>query len=167
VAHHDDLLQLAHESVRKTSPNQAELRRAVSTVYYALFHLLVSETTLNWSRDTSRNALGRMFDHGLMKRVSDRVADSKRTPFTGEDPTSVSELRWVAEAFAQLQERRHIADYDNGTLWTPLEAVVAVARAEAAFIVWDKIKHTNIAQEYLVSLHSAPRLRHGAFSLRP
>jgi len=81
MAYHDDLLRLASDLADKAGATQAELRRAVSTAYYALFHLLVSETTLNWSRDNSRNALGRMFDHGLMKRVSSRVADAKKTLF--------------------------------------------------------------------------------------
>jgi hypothetical protein len=85
MAYHDDLLRLADYLIRRDGATQADFRRAVSTAYYALFHLLVSETTLNWTRDSSRNALGRMFDHNMMKRVSDRVADSKKKPFAGED----------------------------------------------------------------------------------
>jgi hypothetical protein len=157
MAHHDDLLQLASDLIERDGATQAELRRAVSTAYYALFHLLVSEATLNWSRDSSRNALGRMFDHGMMKRASDRVADSKRTPFSSEDPRAVSGLRLVAEAFVDLQDLRRIADYDNGTFWNLLEAIDAVARAKSAFIAWDDIKHADIAQEYLVSLLIRPR----------
>jgi hypothetical protein len=137
MAYHDDLLQLASELIEKDGATQAELRRAVSTAYYALFHLLVSETTLNWRRDSSRNALGRMFDHGLMKRVSDRVA--KKTPFAGEDPIAVSGLRLVAEAFVDLQDWRHIADYDNGRIWTPLDTIVAIAKANSAFVAWEDI----------------------------
>ncbi len=155
MAYHDDLLRLASDLSLKHGATQAELRRAVSTAYYALFHLLVSETTLNWNRDSSRNALGRMFDHGMMKRVSDRVAT--KTPFAGEDPIAVSGLRLVAKAFVDLQDWRHIADYDNGTFWNPLEAINAVARAESAFVAWNDIKHQNIAQEYLVSLLIRPR----------
>jgi hypothetical protein len=157
MTYHDDLLRLASDLADKDGATQADLRRAVSTAYYALFHLLVSETTLNWSRESSRNALGRMFDHGLMKRVSDRVADAKRTPFAGKDPIAVSGLRKVAKSFADLQDVRHIADYDNGTFWNLLEAIDAVARAGSAFIVWNEIKHTEIAQEYLVSLLIRPR----------
>jgi uncharacterized protein (UPF0332 family) len=66
MAYHEDLLRLASDLVDKDGATQADLRRAVSTAYYALFHLLVSETTLNWKRESSRNALGRMFDHGMM-----------------------------------------------------------------------------------------------------
>src|ERR1035438_1409837 len=105
MAYHDDLLRLAESLVGRDGATQAELRRGVSTAYYALFHLLVSETTLNWSRDSSRNTLGRMFDHGMMKRVSSRISDSKRMPFEGEDQAAVGALRFAAEAFVLLQDR--------------------------------------------------------------
>jgi len=157
MAYHDDLLQLALDLTDKDGATQAALRRGVSTAYYALFHLLVSETTLNWNRDSSRNALGRMFDHGMMKRVSDRMADIKRMPFERGDPIAVSGLRLVAKAFVHLQDQRHIADYDNGRIWAPLDAIVPVASAKTAFAAWNDIKHTDIAQQYLVSLLIRPR----------
>jgi uncharacterized protein (UPF0332 family) len=34
----------------KKRPRQASLRRAVSTAYYALFHLLIHEATRNWKK---------------------------------------------------------------------------------------------------------------------
>jgi hypothetical protein len=44
---HQDLLTLARELVdrNRAAPVEAELRRGVSTAYYALFHLLVHEAT--------------------------------------------------------------------------------------------------------------------------
>jgi len=74
-----------------------------------------------------------MFDHGLMKRVSERVADPRQTPFAGTDPNLVLSLRLVAYNFAELQDRRHVADYDNGTIWTVVEAAEEVRRACLAF----------------------------------
>ena len=53
----------------KRRPRQASLRRAVSTVYYALFHLLIHEATLNWKRVEQRAQLARFFEHGKMKQV--------------------------------------------------------------------------------------------------
>ncbi len=158
MAYHDDLLQLAFELVNKRADaTQADLRRAVSTAYYAVFHMLVSETTMNWNRDSSRNALGRMFDHGLMKKVSERIADPRQTPFANQDQAVVSTLRLVADSFAQLQDKRHVADYDNGTVWTEVEALEEVNRASDAFAFWSIIRQANIAQEYLVSLLIRPR----------
>jgi len=64
---------------------QANLRRSVSTAYYALFHLLISEATLNWARPELRPMLGRLFDHGPMCSASEnKEADLNR--YLGDDP---------------------------------------------------------------------------------
>ncbi len=59
--------------------------------------------------------------------------------------------------FVELQDLRHIADYDDRTIWTSLDAIVPIASANSAFVAWKEIKHENIAQEYLVSLLIRPR----------
>ncbi len=45
--------------------------RAVSTAYYALFHLLIDEAVGNWSIARQRSTLARTFEHKEMKRVCD------------------------------------------------------------------------------------------------
>ena len=154
VAYHDDLLGQALGLVHKEprNPKQASLRRAVSTAYYALFHLLISEAVGNWNRVNFRAALGRAFDHNVMKAASNRPQDTRQFPFTGEDPGVVAALKAVAKTFAQLQEKRHIADYDNTTFWTRTEALARVKSAEQAFATWKPIRNEQIAQAYLVSL---------------
>ena len=56
MAYADDLLELAKHlaNLEPVNPRQACMRRAVSTAYYALFHLLISP--LNWAEfsDTER-----------------------------------------------------------------------------------------------------------------
>lgn len=135
MAYHDDLLrqalQLAHKEPK--SPKQASLRRAVSTAYYALFHLLIDEAVTNWNRVNLRASLGRAFDHGIMKAASNRIQDTRQFPFTGEDPRVVEALKAVANTFAQLQQKRHMADYDNATFWTRTEALAQVKSAEQDF----------------------------------
>jgi len=154
MAYHDDLLgqafRLVHNEPR--NPRQASLRRAVSTAYYALFHLLIGEAVANWSRVNLRAALGRAFDHGVMKAASNRIQYKGQFPFAGEDPGAVAALRAVAKTFAQLQEKRHVADYDNTTFWTRTDALAQVKSAEQAFAKWKPIRHEQIAQAYLVSL---------------
>ena len=98
-----------------------------------------------------------MFDHTLMKRVSNRILDSKKSPFAGEDPTIVQNLRKMAEAFVDLQDKRHIADYDNTTFWTQTGAAEEVDAATEAFAIWNSIRNEEIAQNYLVSLLIKPR----------
>lgn len=156
---HDDLLQQAFDLVHKdpVNPKQADLRRSVSTAYYALFHLLISETIAHWSLPSSRDALGRMFEHSLMKKASGRISNATKVPFTGEDPTVVQGLKTVARAFVDLQDKRQIADYDNTTSWTHTEALREVTTAEKAFSTWQSIKNHKLAQDYLVSLLIRPR----------
>jgi hypothetical protein len=66
-------------------------------------------------------------------------------------------MRTVAQAFVQLQDRRHIADYHNGIFWNYVESLQAVTRARQAFQIWASIRNEDIAQEYLVSLLIKPR----------
>ena len=56
-----ELLELAKglADLHPEKAHQASLRRAVSTAYYAIFHLLISEATSNWARPELRNQLGR------------------------------------------------------------------------------------------------------------
>jgi hypothetical protein len=69
----DDLLALAQgiANLPSETRRQANLRRSVSTAYYALFHLLSSEATLNWARPELEPMLGRLFDHGPMRSTSE------------------------------------------------------------------------------------------------
>jgi uncharacterized protein (UPF0332 family) len=68
MAFPDDLLEQAQHLAQREPkvPKQASLRRAVSTAYYAPFHLLITETTKNWKRAEERFTLARMFEHTLI-----------------------------------------------------------------------------------------------------
>ena len=69
----------------------------------------------------------------------------------------VGNLRDVAKRFIQLQDNRHIADYDGTVVWTKTDALDEVRKAELAFRAWLSIRHSKIAQDYLVSLLIKPR----------
>jgi hypothetical protein len=71
---------------------------------------------------------------------------------TARGRSGVGCLAIVAQAFVQLHDRRHIADYDNSTIWTPTGALEEVTTAARAFSAWQSIKSQKIAQDYLVSL---------------
>jgi hypothetical protein len=85
----EDLLEQAYHLARRerTKLKQASLRRAVSTAYYALFHLLIRDAVLNWKRNDQRAALARAFDHGPMKKASQRIIIGK---FPGSPPPAVA-----------------------------------------------------------------------------
>jgi hypothetical protein len=152
MAYHDDLLGHALELVHVSSPTQLTLRRAVSAGYYALFHYLISEATSPWENASLRTALGRAYDHGVMKTACERILDTKKFPFAGEDATVVNNLRFVAGTFNQLQNARHFADYNLTKDLDPAEALAQVKSAERVFETWPSIRAQPIAKAYLVSL---------------
>ena len=154
MAYHDDLLQQAVALVHTAPPTQASLRRAVSTAYYAVFHLLIAEAVANWSNAALRPQLGRAYDHGTMRQASVQTANKG---FTGEDPIAVAGLRLVARTFDELYGQRHFADYNLTKDLTPTEGLSQVASAVTVFKTWPSIGSAQVAQEYLVSLVVNPK----------
>jgi len=159
MAFPEDLLELALDlaDLHPESPHQASLRRAVSTAYYALFHLLISEATANWARPELRSVLGRCFDHGPMKTASETKVSQINTALkdnSSESPekTVALHLRTVANAFIQAQQRRNDADYNTAKEWTPVEVYTQIASVNEAFRAWKIIRDEPVAQAYLVSL---------------
>ena len=159
MAYHDELLHQAAELVYRdpNNPTQADLRRSVSSAYYALFHLLIFEACLNWSNDASRAGLARMFDHGVMKRVSNKVIDAGKMPYAGQHLALVHKLRTFARLFVQLQEQRHEADYNIKDAWTFTQSLKEVLAANRALEIWQEIRAETISQDFLVSLLIRPR----------
>ncbi|MBI1355292.1 MAG: hypothetical protein GC160_13165 [Acidobacteria bacterium] len=159
MAFADDLLQQARQLFKldRRKPKQASLRRAVSTAYYALFHLLVSETVQNWKRPSERGALARMFDHARMKKACTRKRDElsgylKQLPASDPGRLNVEHLQFVAATFIDMQQDRHTADYDNATTWTRTDVNEKIESVEEAFARWAVIRHEPAAQGFLVTL---------------
>ena len=78
----DDLKKQARQLATREPkrPRQASLRRAISTAYYALFHLLVAESSrlllTGQNRQHLRDTLARAFAHADMKKVAQQFATS-------------------------------------------------------------------------------------------
>jgi hypothetical protein len=72
------------------------------------------------------------------------------------DPDTEQTLRFrlstVAQAFVDLQQARHRADYDIEEPFQPLDAAIDVAQARLAFLTWAEIEDEPLAQRYLYSL---------------
>jgi hypothetical protein len=159
MAFPDELVQLAQElaNIHPENPGQAALRRAVSTAYYALFHLLISEATLNWNRRELRSVIGRVFEHGKMKAASENKVSELTSYFKDNPPESPEQrvsihLHWVANTFIQAQQQRNTADYNTEKEWTYNEALTQIESVNQVFKSWHIIRNESVAQAFLVSL---------------
>jgi hypothetical protein len=102
-----DLLDLADHLSRRErrKPKQASLRRAVSTAYYALFHLLIEDATKRWSgHKNSRIGLARAFEHSNMDRASKAFQRRNWEGFDGKDILIPQDLRNVARVCSGREE---------------------------------------------------------------
>jgi hypothetical protein len=149
MAYPDELLDLGISLSRATPETQAQLRRAVSSAYYALFHLLIGDACKNWSRPEQRTRLARRFEHARMLAASKLCIEKYRTAVSGSTEAS---LFAVAHAFFQVQERRHIADYDMSKPLQAADVALDISLVQGAFEAWGKIQNEQISQEYLFSL---------------
>jgi len=167
VALHNDLLEQADHLARRETrrPKQASLRRAVSAAYYALFHLLSSDgaSLLSPSRPKAlKDVMRRGFDHGQMRNVcAGFVQGNLGRPGNRSIPVATRTvlvllldplLVRVLEAFVDLQEARHQADYDTAKQWTRLDAVKQVQAARQAFEGWAIVRRTPNATVFLAAL---------------
>lgn len=118
--------KLANASPKR--PRQAELRRAVSTAYYALFHVLAREAAdllvgVGAERpDKAWAQVYRSLQHGDAKNACTQVENLK---FSGH-------IVDLAKAFIALQELRHRADYDPEYRLQRADAITAIELAESA-----------------------------------
>ncbi len=66
----EQLIDQAEFLLRDAALNEASVRRAVSSAYYALFHLLVRDAVVNWKHADQHARLARAFDHKRMRDAS-------------------------------------------------------------------------------------------------
>jgi uncharacterized protein (UPF0332 family) len=111
-------------------PRETNLRRAVSTTYYALFHclaaagadLLVGGAGADRSRPAWRQAY-RALQHGPARKRCERSHIIARFPI---------EIQDFASAFSVMQQKRHDADYDPDAAFVKSEVLASISEAEAA-----------------------------------
>jgi hypothetical protein len=169
MALHDDLLDLAIRLVGSGVPavapvpgvvapaapaappkTEAELRRAISTAYYALFHLLINaSTTRGVPTEPLRGYVARTFEHrdmaGVCKKYSNRATD-----LTGQ--TVPMEIQRIALYFVELQNARMKADYNIKDSVTQQYAKSFVQMAQDAFTDWAALGANPAVDTYLTEL---------------
>ena len=122
--------QLAH--VHQRRPRQADLRRSISTSYYALFHGLAELAagrlvgiTSAAQKSTAWSRVYRDLNHLTVKKACSRP----------ELQVCSQELARFLMAFPTGQEVRHQADYDPIVCFKQGEALRAAADAERALLL--------------------------------
>ena len=107
-------------------PTQANLRRAVSTAYYAVFHCLagvVANMLMGKGRNEAWHQVYRALEHGSARRACLNVGSVRRFPV---------EIQRFADRFVVLQDARHRADYALDGLYYKPEVVELIDLAETA-----------------------------------
>ena len=111
------------------------MRRAVSTAYYAMFHFLsmkcadgfVGAGLEGFSR--ARRQAYRFLDHGAVKAASTEAKDPSK-----ELPEGIVKF---AQTFRQLQDQRHLADYEEEFAFDRNLAQEVISEAEGAMHAFD------------------------------
>ncbi|HFB98297.1 MAG TPA: hypothetical protein ENJ62_04080 [Bryobacterales bacterium] len=133
-----DLLETARQILdsgqRRGRPRQTDLRRAISTAYYAVFHALchMCADALMGPRQESREAwrqVYRSIEHGIAKDRCIRNHSRDNLPVN---------IRKFCSIFVQLQEKRHEADYDPFARFLRSDVEDAVEFASTAISLIEK-----------------------------
>lgn len=107
-------------------PRQSDLLRAVSTIYYAVFHtlarqnadLLIGATRAAWNGNAWKQTY-RALDHGVCKK---NCMNSAISAF----PRDIQDF---ANFFVTMQKKRHSADYDPTYRTYKSEVLLDLAQA--------------------------------------
>src|SRR5467141_3575239 len=131
MAYADDLLEQARHLANRErkNPRQASLRRAVSTAYYALFHLLIHEATLNWRRVDQRPLL----------------ADSLSMEKCGLHRESRPTISTLSSRLIRRRDPNSTPQSDNATTWTRTEVITLIELVDSAFKSWNAIREDPAA----------------------
>lgn len=125
----------------------AELRRAVSAAYYAVFHKLAGAAASHFAGPDAADKpayaiLYRSFDHRHMKLVCEALKSGtlKEKFRRALRRIAVSQdMRRFAEIFPDLQNTRHLADYDPATLFLASDVTSHILKAELAIAAFDRV----------------------------
>lgn len=141
----DDLLHQARRlaTAEPKRPRQASLRRAISAAYYSLFHLLAESAVHRWiggaqDREKLRSSLRRAFVHTTMGEACREIVKQSGGKLKGalagaQVPQPIVR---VAQAFVDLQQARHDADYDLSHMFTRQEALDLIDLCDTAHDDW-------------------------------
>ena len=142
----DLIAQAKHLAVwDKRKPRQANLRRAVSSAYYALFHLMTAACVRRFAPEEPAGLsprIARAIIHSEIKEVCASISrGSPGSVLRDLLPGGFSdEVRAFAERFVTLQDARHRADYDLAAEYNRSDVLEQISQAEEAFALWRLVR---------------------------
>jgi hypothetical protein len=139
----DHLLEQADQLIATPgpgAPKQADLRRAISTAYYALFHAIATATADDFAGKTNQQTaryglVYRSVGHRALRDLSDDVQKQNLPArYSALEPPGGfgTDMIAVATALSDLQEKRHSADYDPLFRVRASDATLAIVTARTA-----------------------------------
>lgn len=155
----DQASHLANREHKRTQ--QANLRRAVSSAYYALYHFLIGEASQSLLGQSSeslplRLTLARAFNHRQMLEASQAFAaphlEDKVLKGAIKGLEIPPDLFKIARTFKVLQEKRHEADYDLSGLLSKQDVLLLIEQVENGIAGWENVRSEPTARLYLTSL---------------
>ncbi|MDX8354678.1 hypothetical protein SLH47_20105 [Cognatiyoonia sp. IB215182] len=138
----DGMLKTARRLVPANAKrlSQSNLRRAISTSYYAVFHALAklcADSLVGATKSRRPNKawveVYRGLDHGTSRQACDRA---KKVAFPDE-------LKDFADAYLQLQAARHEADYDPMVRPNKERALFYIRLAERSIAALNSVPSTD------------------------
>ena len=121
-----------------TKPRQAELRRAVSTAYYAMFHCICQNfaDVLAGAAPNNRNNVAwiqayRSLSHHQILSCCTRKDIQKDFP---------SDILWFRETLNRMQLQRYIADYNPNHTFFRSQVLKEIEDARDAIIAFNSAK---------------------------
>ena len=169
---HEELLDQAKHLLERHegSSQQADLRRAVSTAYYAIFHFMIAESCRRFLGDDPQNeqlrqVLTRAFVHEEMATTSKTfMSGTLPEGMRGQFPIIPPGLKVFSYAFVQLQDRRYSADYDLSFQFKRKDVEVLIKTAEDVILDWKLIEDHPTTHLYLVMLLTGKQIRARKFA---
>lgn len=156
--------RLAHLDPRR--PRQVNLRRAISSAYYSVFHFLIDAATRAIAggasnRQQVRAVLARTFSHGSMARACKAfMGPSPPDVFVRAVGTGVPpDVRALSRLFVDLQEERHQADYDMLIIFPKAQVIARIAQVHTVPHAWKGVRKSPEARFFLFCLVLRPHFR--------
>lgn len=122
------------------APRQADLRRAISAAYNSVFHAVATAAAdafvgTAYRRSPRYSLVYRSIGHGSLRRLCDEIAKpTLPQKYSTYEPQGGfgSDIKGLASAVGELQDKRYTADYDPLFRARMSDADIAIATGRTA-----------------------------------